>query len=738
LVSGAATAPTINNIPTVNITNLAAGSSLNLGASTGVTTLGDVNSVADVAITGARTALTTLNKSGGISRSTEVIFQNNVLTGSANAVAINLDGIDGGNIRLESGTPTNTNGYETFNVNAVSASSIGRLISGGSLDNINVSGANLSIRGSAGQDALERQLTNFNASAQTGSLTVGRINNGVTLSQAVSVVNAAAEDLNFVGSNNGTTLFVDSASLAQGDVLNGGAGAGGNLVLTGNGGNGVVQGNNSAFAATGFETLTITDTAGNGVAARTFINPANFNLANVSGVNTLELGTASNAVVGLTNFNYTNPLAINVTGNGETSVNAANGVNAVFFGAFGDADTVNYTFSNRGTTLNSNNSLDNGELRLPNIENISLTYNNLSSNTRLTREVFSTLANATDAVRFLSVSSASGDDDLVGVGLLGAINLGTIGTAGVSNEFRGGTINSNASVSGIFANRGGASIAASGAGDLNLAVTARDARDASINASAGTGDQRLAAADIANATGRLTFTSGSGTDTLIGGSANDVLTGNSGDDLLDGNNGIDVLSGGDNNDTLIGGNGNDVLTGGGGVDTFRYSQSLISDVDIITDFAFGAGGDSIGYTTGAGFNAVVGTNATAITLSQANGDDITAAAQAVVATFGGGTATASIGSASTFLVLTNNATSFAAAIGTAGASVGNTSLGTAEAIATVYFNTASNEAVFGFITNDNSATSGILNSSDNFTEIGRATSTAAAFSGLAAANVNFF
>jgi hypothetical protein len=592
---GPTISPTINNIPTVNLTALAAGNTLNLGASTGITTIGDVNSVAGVTVTGVKTALTTLNKSGGISRATSVTFENAALAGPANAIGINLDGVDGGNITLAAATPTSTQGYETFNVNAVSASSIGRLISGGSLDNINISGAALSIRGSAGEDALERQLLSFNASAQTGPLVVGRIDNGVGLTQGASVVNASAEDLAFVGSNGGTLLFVEAASLSQGDLLSGGTGANDNLVLTGANRDAdtvatPVLGNNDAFTASGFETLTITDTRGDGVGAAPFNQPANFNLANVSGVKTVQLGTASNAVVGLTNLQFTSPLAINVTGNGESSVSAANGVNAVFFGAFGDADTVNYTFGNRGTALNSNNALNNGTLRLPSIENINLTYNDFSTNTTVANTVFAELS--TSQLRFISVNAASGDADQ------NSIQLGTIGGAsGGSASVRGGNFASNAGVTATINTNGGASFLTSGAGDHIINVSA-DALDAggqvSINGNAGTGDQSFAA-NISQLNGRVQFTGGTGDDTLSGGNNFDILTGNAGDDDLIGKEGLDVLSAGDNNDFLDGGTFGDILTGGLGRDDFSiiFGDSgngptfTATNADVITDFVSG-------------------------------------------------------------------------------------------------------------------------------------------------------
>lgn len=87
-----------------------------------------------------------------------------------------------------------------------------------------------------------------------------------------------------------------------------------------------------------------------------------------------------------------------------------------------------------------------------------------------------------------------------------------------------------------------------------------------------------------------------GADTLTGGDGNDYIEGGGGDDVLYGGAGSDYLSGGAGNDTLYGGAGDDILTGGAGSDTFAYTAGDLVGVvngDIITDFALGAGGDSL-------------------------------------------------------------------------------------------------------------------------------------------------
>jgi len=100
-------------------------------------------------------------------------------------------------------------------------------------------------------------------------------------------------------------------------------------------------------------------------------------------------------------------------------------------------------------------------------------------------------------------------------------------------------------------------------------------------------------------------------DTLTGGDGDDQLTGGAGADVLSGGNGVDNISGGDDNDTILGGVGADVinggagndsieagsgldqLTGGAGADTFVLTSTVAADADTITDFALGAGGDTL-------------------------------------------------------------------------------------------------------------------------------------------------
>ena len=77
----------------------------------------------------------------------------------------------------------------------------------------------------------------------------------------------------------------------------------------------------------------------------------------------------------------------------------------------------------------------------------------------------------------------------------------------------------------------------------------------------------------------------------VGAAAKDDIRGTSGNDYLNGKGGADKLNGGAGDDFIVGGLKRDVLTGGAGHDTFLFKMG--DDLDKITDFTFGASGDTI-------------------------------------------------------------------------------------------------------------------------------------------------
>lgn len=77
----------------------------------------------------------------------------------------------------------------------------------------------------------------------------------------------------------------------------------------------------------------------------------------------------------------------------------------------------------------------------------------------------------------------------------------------------------------------------------------------------------------------------------VGSSARDNIRGTTGNDYLNGGSGADTIKGGAGDDYIVGGLKKDVLTGGAGHDTFLFKMG--DDLDKITDFTFGANGDTL-------------------------------------------------------------------------------------------------------------------------------------------------
>lgn len=149
------------------------------------------------------------------------------------------------------------------------------------------------------------------------------------------------------------------------------------------------------------------------------------------------------------------------------------------------------------------------------------------------------------------------------------------------------------------------------------------------------GASALTTVDASTATGAVTVNAANGAaltmtgnaastavNTFTGGVFADVLTGGGGADVLVGGGNADTISGGAGADNVTGGTGADSMTGGTGVD--NYNQALASSVaasatsfagatvaagdtltfangvDVITDFAAGAAGDTITNATANG------------------------------------------------------------------------------------------------------------------------------------------
>jgi Ca2+-binding RTX toxin-like protein len=101
-------------------------------------------------------------------------------------------------------------------------------------------------------------------------------------------------------------------------------------------------------------------------------------------------------------------------------------------------------------------------------------------------------------------------------------------------------------------------------------------------------------------TNDLDIAVGNGNDIVVAGFGNDRITTGAGDDIIFAGRAADIVNAGAGNDWIRGGPAKDVMTGGAGIDTyayvFAYESSDSTGVDVITDFAAGAGGDLLDFT----------------------------------------------------------------------------------------------------------------------------------------------
>jgi hypothetical protein len=244
---------------------------------------------------------------------------------------------------------------------------------------------------------------------------------------------------------------------------------------------------------------------------------------------------------------------------------------------------------------------------------------------------------------------------------------------------------------------------------------------ATVNASAATA---VVTVNASASTTAITATAGSGAFTFTGGVAADNITGGAAGDVLTGGAGADTITGGLNTDTISGGLGKDtiILTETvAAVDRVRFAEAGATNVDTVTGFSVSGTRDLIQFTIGNINNGGV-TN----TLSAAKGDtDINAAAAATVENLAaGGTLAANAATTLVFLSSTTS-TNFAEAIGGGKVTQAGTAIDTGftvangRALAAVYYDLSTAQAVYGYIVNSSTATADALTSADTFVEVAR-------------------
>jgi hypothetical protein len=239
-----------------------------------------------------------------------------------------------------------------------------------------------------------------------------------------------------------------------------------------------------------------------------------------------------------------------------------------------------------------------------------------------------------DATPTFNLKTATGTSDTLNITVsdgLEAVNTLNINNLTAPNvEILKFTTTDNTTVGTLVNAPSASTITATGAGTFTLTTGARPLGTGfSIDASGVTANVTI---DASLGTGNGAIIKGASSspaavNTLFGSAQNDIIAGGSGSDLLDGNA------------------GQDTLTGGAGVDQFIYDGGFASNagaanVDRITDFVAGVGGDQFQFATGPNnvlnvlnfaANATVNINTAQTVATAANINDVFAGIAAITA-----------------------------------------------------------------------------------------------------------
>jgi len=531
-----------------------------------VTTINSVDSVDDVSVTGIKrivdAGITGLTSAG---KFLYLLFADGTstspTTASSDVLDLTVSGMTAGQFRFW----TAANGFETLNIASTgdTANTIDLIyeMAGTSLATVNFSGAAALKVALIQYDAdgtvpagatAPTNLRTYNAavtgSVMTGALTLGT---GTRADATDTFTSFAAVDLSAITGGSGDDTFILGTTLTTVDVDQSGE------KIDGGAGSDTLQASLAASITTlnidNIETLRLNATA----------DAVSLNMLNVPDVGTIYIESDDTA----NTFTLSNVPVTTTTQTWPTLIyrgDGAQGANEVYdtvtYTSYGaDAatgDTLAVQFNNRGTAINSTGTTyyhSLASLTVSNIETISLA----ASDGPLTFSTGLTLG----TVKSLTVTGSSN------------VTLGTVtATADSITSFNATGVTGNLT----------ATVDCMNGGTIQL----------------GSGNDIV---DTTNSAGTaLVIYGNAGNDTLTGSTGDDNIQGGAGTDTLSGGAGADTISGGDDNDTITGGAGIDTLTGGNGSDTFAYTIALRdatqANVDTISDFTAGAGGDIIDFT----------------------------------------------------------------------------------------------------------------------------------------------
>ncbi len=429
-----------------------------------------------------------------------VVFDGSALTriagGAVSSVEfVNLD-LEGGIDTLTYNSPvlpTTTVGV-TVDLASGTASGFTSIVgvenaTGGSGDDLFIGDAgNNAFVGGAGSDTYSLAGTTAGATITTGSATSAEAGTD-TLAQIENYIGSQGNDSILL---NGGVNLIDGQ--AGNDTLNGGAGA--DTILGGDGNDTIL-----------------------------------YNLGN--GADTVDGGADTDTLV-INGAAGGQSLSVVFDGTRLTSVagGTVSNIETVTLNMQGGTDTLSYSTSTAGVTVNLANGTGSGFAAIANVEN---------------------------------VAGGSGDD----VFTSGA-GANTFQGNGGADRFVA-TLNDG---NDTFAGGGGVDTLDLSGTTANATVTATTATSTQI------GTDTLS--DIENVIG------GTGADTIVLNAGANTVTGGGGADVISTGTGADIIFGGGGADRITGGTGNDQMDGGAGTDTFLFSTNFGNDT--ITGFDFNPGG----------------------------------------------------------------------------------------------------------------------------------------------------
>lgn len=386
----------ISNIEKIQVTSDAVGgTTFDVTATTGVTTLINSNSSTDLTLAGGKT-ITELEVNSVSGGNTTLTYDSATVAGTADAMAISLNGnhtIAGAAI----GTVT-VGGVETFNVTTTGSASTLTGLASTTLSTVTVAGSQSLTIGTA----LAASVTTVNASAQTA----GGINIALTNAANVAVTGGAGSDsVNFTG------------ALTSSDSFNGGSGRD---TITANNAEYTTGTYAVASKISNVETIVISDSLTGAFTANSF-----------TGDDTIKLATGYTTGASVTGMESNYTLVVQGANTGKTITAAiTNATNT------GTSDILNLQLGTATTVPATDGAGNAGIVNLTGIE----TVNVLANGTLAAGTDAVVLADTTTTTSSLSKVVVTGANGLT----ISSTNVGTASVTEIDASAATGNINMNA------------------------------------------------------------------------------------------------------------------------------------------------------------------------------------------------------------------------------------------------------------------------------------------------------